>query len=68
MTSITATDAKQSFGRLLDLTRSGPVAVERHGRRVAVVLSPEEFDRLRRLAVGTKGQRSLRSASAKGAE
>ena len=41
-------DAKQRFSRLVDAARdSGPQVVTRHGREVAVVLSIEEYRRLR---------------------
>ncbi|MEK7170537.1 MAG: type II toxin-antitoxin system prevent-host-death family antitoxin [Patescibacteria group bacterium] len=40
----TAKEAKNNFGRLLDEARYAPVAVERNGRRVVVVMSMEEYD------------------------
>ena len=40
----TAKEAKNNFGRLLDEARYAPVAVEKNGRRVAVVLSLQEYD------------------------
>lgn len=46
MKTLTATDAKNRFGELIDLAQAGPVRVQRQGRDVAVVLSPEEFRRL----------------------
>jgi len=42
-----AKDAKNSFGRLLDTARAEPVTVEKHGRPVVVVLSVEEYERLK---------------------
>lgn len=51
---ITASDAKNQFGRLLDeVTALGCVEIIKHGRRVAVVLSPREFERLRAAAGGS---------------
>jgi prevent-host-death family protein len=47
MQSMSAKDAKYGFGRLIDLARSEPVVVEKHGRPVVVVLAVEEFERLR---------------------
>jgi prevent-host-death family protein len=42
---ISATDAKNNFGGLLDdVAASGRVDVVKHGRLVAVVLSPQVFD------------------------
>jgi prevent-host-death family protein len=51
MSSITATDAKNRFGQVLEMARTEPVHVQKNGRDVAVVISPEEFARLRREAV-----------------
>lgn len=44
MRSMSAHDAKAKFGQLLDAVREGPVAISKHGREVAVVISKEEFD------------------------
>ena len=46
MQRMSARDAKNSFGRLIDTARAEPVAVEKHGRPVVVVLSIEEYERL----------------------
>jgi prevent-host-death family protein len=51
MSTITATDAKNRFGQVLEMARTEPVHVQKNGRDVAVVLSPEEFARLRTDAV-----------------
>lgn len=37
------------FGRLIDLARSDPVVVAKHGRPVVVVMVMEEFERLKAL-------------------
>jgi prevent-host-death family protein len=47
MQSMSAKDAKYGFGRLIDLARSNPVTVEKHGRPVVVVMAVEEYERLR---------------------
>ncbi len=44
---MTAKDAKNAFGRLLDVIQSAPVRVTRNGRAVGVVMSVRQFDRLR---------------------
>jgi prevent-host-death family protein len=44
---MSAKDAKYGFGRLIDTARAEPVTVEKHGRAVVVVLSIEEYERLR---------------------
>lgn len=46
MQHISARDAKNRFGRLIDDARAAPVAVEKHGRPVVVVLAIEEYERL----------------------
>nr|WP_245420656.1 type II toxin-antitoxin system Phd/YefM family antitoxin [Xanthobacter tagetidis] len=43
---MSAKDAKYGFGRLIDLARSEPVVVEKHGRPVVVVMAVEEYERL----------------------
>ncbi|WP_241560555.1 type II toxin-antitoxin system prevent-host-death family antitoxin [Paenirhodobacter populi] len=44
-----AKDAKNAFGMLIDLARSEPVTIEKHGRKVVVVMAIEEFERLKAL-------------------
>ena len=46
MKSMSAKEAKNAFGLLLDTARAEPVTIEKHGRRVVVVLSIEEYQRL----------------------
>ena len=43
---MSAKNAKNSFGLLLDTARAEPVTIEKHGRGVVVVLSIEEYQRL----------------------
>jgi prevent-host-death family protein len=52
MKSISARDAKYNFGRLIDATRAHPAVIEKHRRPVVVVLSSEEYERLK--AIDTK--------------
>jgi len=52
MQTLSAKDAKYSFGRLIDLARAGPVAVAKHGRPVVVVMAIEEYDRLKGIEAG----------------
>ena len=49
MKTLTAKDAKYSFGRLIDLARAEPITVAKHGRPVVVVMAVEEFERLKAL-------------------
>ena len=46
MPNMTATDAKNRFGQLLEMARTEPVHIRKNGRDVAIVLSPEEHARL----------------------
>lgn len=39
-------DAKNAFGMLIDSARAEPVAIEKHGRKVVVVVAVEEYERL----------------------
>jgi len=39
MISISAKDAKYWFGHLIDLVRSEPVVIEKHGRQVVIVMA-----------------------------
>jgi prevent-host-death family protein len=41
-----ASDVKNRFGEYLDIARLEPVAVNRNGRNIAVLLSAEEYERL----------------------
>ena len=47
MKEIAARDAKNHFGHLLDTAQSAPVRVTKKGRPVGVVMSIEQYDRLR---------------------
>ena len=54
MQTLSAKDAKYGFGRLIDLARAEPIAVTKHGRPVVVVLSLEEYERLKALESAVK--------------
>jgi prevent-host-death family protein len=49
MLSVSATDAKQRLAALLDAAQREPVVIRRQKREVAVLLSRQEYDRLRAL-------------------
>jgi len=51
MRYIAATEAKQNFAAALDAAQRGPVVIRRQARDQAVLISPQEYDRLRGLAV-----------------
>jgi prevent-host-death family protein len=46
MTVISATDAKNKFGQVLEMAQSEPVQIRKNGRDVAVLLSPERYKEL----------------------
>lgn len=46
MARINATDAKNRFGQLLEMAQVEPVHVQKNGRDVGVVISPEQYERL----------------------
>ena len=49
MRSVSATEAKHRLAALLDAAQREPVMIRRQNRDVAVLLSPQEYDRLRAL-------------------
>lgn len=51
MQYITATDAKQNFGALIDIAQREPVVIRRQNRDAAVLISRQDYDRLRRLQI-----------------
>ena len=51
MRYISATEAKQNFAAFLDAAQRGPVVIRRQARDQAVLISPQEYDRLRGVVV-----------------
>ncbi|MEX9842513.1 type II toxin-antitoxin system Phd/YefM family antitoxin [Providencia rettgeri] len=49
METISAQVAKNQFGDLLMKVQRAPVEISKHGKRVAVVISPDEYDQLMQL-------------------
>lgn len=43
MAAMTATDAKNKFGQVLEMAQAEPVAIQKNGRDVAYVVSAEQF-------------------------
>ena len=56
MKSVSAKNAKNGFGLLLDTARAEPVVIEKHGRAVAVVVAVEEYKRLKRVEESVKAK------------
>ena len=51
MQKVSATYAKQNFAAILDQAQREPVRIQRHDREIAVLISAEEFERLRQQRV-----------------
>lgn len=51
MKTISASDAKQRFAALIDAAQREPIRVRRQNRDVLVVMSPEDYDRMRGASV-----------------
>lgn len=51
MREMSATAAKQRFAEVLDTVQREPVIIRRHEREVAVVISMEDYERLRRARI-----------------
>ena len=49
MPTVSATHAKQNFAAMLDQSQREPVRIQRHERDVAVLVSAEEYESIRRL-------------------
>ncbi len=62
MKTVTATEASANFGQLIEKALREPVTVEKHGRRVVVMMAQEHYERLEAL------EDALWAARAKNAE
>lgn len=62
MKTMSAREAKNAFGLMIDTARAEPVLIEKHGRGVVMVISVEEYERLHGRANGPPAQ-SDRAAS-----
>ncbi len=51
MRYVSATDAKQRFAEVIDSAQREPVVIRRQKRDVAVIMSAEEYERLRAATV-----------------
>lgn len=64
MRRISARDAKNSFGLLIDAARAEPVAIEKYGRPVVIVVAVEEYEKLTARPL-TKKQQLLQRVDAR---
>ena len=58
MKTLSAREAKNGFGSLIDTARHEPVLIEKHGRPVVVVLSVEEYEKITSELLGYHSTRS----------
>ena len=49
-----ASEAKNNFGKLILAAQRAPVAIERHGRPVAYVISPQEMEAMEDWYLGAR--------------
>ena len=54
-----AAEAKNAFGRMIDIVQREPVTVEKKGRAVAVIMSIEEYKRLEQIENDFWGSKAL---------
>ncbi len=67
MRKLASADAKNRFGELLDTAQQEPVAIHKHGRPVAVVISAQEYaeiEAMKLAALKEKVARGLGDADA----
>ena len=62
MITKTSAEAQNNFGQLLDTAQREPVAITRHGRPAAYVISPREMDEL--ISVREKRERAAQNLEA----
>ncbi|MFZ0816692.1 MAG: type II toxin-antitoxin system Phd/YefM family antitoxin [Candidatus Sulfotelmatobacter sp.] len=48
MKAVSATEAKQRFAAIIDAAQKEPIVVRRQNRDVAVIISPEQYERIHR--------------------
>ena len=65
MKSVNATEIKNHFGEYLDSARREPLAIQKNGRNVAVLMDWELFERLNAIEDAWWGQQA-RAAEAEG--
>ena len=61
MKEAAATDVKNKFGQMLETVMSEPVAIEKNGRPVAVMMSMAEYERLTEIEDRYWGEKALKA-------
>lgn len=62
-TTFNASDAKNSFGKLIDAAQRRPIAINRRGRRVAFVISPADMEAIEDFYLGLRAMEAMKSKS-----
>jgi prevent-host-death family protein len=52
---MSAREAKNGFGLMIDTARAEPVRIEKHGRGVVMVVAIEEYERLKAIEAKAMG-------------
>jgi prevent-host-death family protein len=52
MMYVSATDAKQAFSATLDKAQREPVVIQRQNRDIAVLISAQDYERMRKANIG----------------
>ena len=61
-----ASEAKNSFGKLIDAAQRSPVAINRRGRRVAFVISPHDMEAIEDFYLGMRATEIMRTSKSLG--
>ncbi|MDO8521731.1 MAG: type II toxin-antitoxin system prevent-host-death family antitoxin [bacterium] len=61
-----ASKAKNNFGKLIDAAQRRPVAISRHGRRVAFVISPADMESIEDLYLGARAMEIMQKSKSLG--
>ena len=56
MKTMSAREAKNGFGLMIDTARAAPVLIEKHGRGVVVVVAVEGYERLKAIEARQVGK------------
>ena len=62
----TASRAKNNFGELLDAAQRKPVAIEKHGRPIAYVVSAKEMEAMEDWYLGARAVEVMRTSKSLG--
>lgn len=59
-TTFDASEAKNSFGKMIDAAQRSPVAIKRRGRRVAFVISPADMETIEDFYLGMRAMEAMK--------